>query len=243
MMRADAYKAALCRLPLRPLETILAPGGLLVLAPHPDDKSLGCGGLIAEAVAKGRAVHVAILTDGRASHPGSREFPPPRLADLRAVEARGALAALGLPPDRLTWLGEPDGQAPTNGAAFDALAGRLAELVARHDIATLCASAASDPHCDHEAAAMLAGEVARRTGVRHLAYPVWTWALPDGHQLPGPPAGARLDIARHLPAKRAAIAAHASQTGVLIADAPDGFRLAPEFVALFTRPWECFLTP
>ena len=42
---------------------------LLVLAPHPDDESLGCGALLAQAFA-GAGAHVACLTDGAASHPG-----------------------------------------------------------------------------------------------------------------------------------------------------------------------------
>lgn len=241
-MLASAYKTALSELPLRPLDDILAPGPLLVIAPHPDDESLGCGGMIAEAIAQGRSVHVMVLTDGSASHPGSRAWPPARLAALRAREAQAAVAALGLARERLIMLSMQDGQAPTSGSRFVSLANRLAGFVTRHAVGTLLATARSDPHGDHVAAALLADEVARRTGVRRLSYPVWTWALPDDHLLAGPPEGARLDISRHLPAKRAAIAAHASQTTALIQDSPGGFRLAPEFVALFTRPIECFLT-
>ena len=63
------------------LDRLLGPGGgALVLAPHPDDESLGTGGLIAACVAEGRRVHVAVVSDGAASHPGSRAWPPARLA-------------------------------------------------------------------------------------------------------------------------------------------------------------------
>jgi hypothetical protein len=54
--------------------------------------------------------------------------------------------------------------------------------------------------------------------------------------------GWRLDTTRHLPAKRRAIAAHRSQTTDLIDDDPNGFRLPDEFLALFTRPFEVFLS-
>jgi LmbE family N-acetylglucosaminyl deacetylase len=243
-MRADAVKAALAALPLRPLREIVGGGPLLVLAPHPDDESLGCGGLIAEAVAQGQIVHVAILTDGGGSHPGSRRWPPARLAALRAQEVRRATASLGLPADNLLPLGATDGDAPRDGDAFDALARRLEQLVRSHRITTVLASWRHDPHCDHEAAALLAAEVCRRTGARHLSYPVWTWTLPDARELSGPPPrGARLDITRHLAAKREAIAAHASQVTGLIDDCPDGFRMTAEFMALFERPWEVFVTP
>ena len=241
MTRAAEVKVALAALPVQSFDEIIGPGALLVLAPHPDDESLGCGGLIAEALARGRAVYVAILTDGSGSHPGSLTFLPPRLAALRAQEVRDATARLGLPPDNLQLLGATDGSAPTDGPEFAALAQRLAEFVQARDIATICATWRHDPHCDHFAAALLAANVCRFTGARHLSYPVWSWTLPDDSELPGLPQGARLDIAPHLPAKRRAIAAHASQLTGLIADASDAFRLAPSFLALFDRSWEVFI--
>ena len=53
--------------------------------------------------------------------------------------------------------------------------------------------------------------------------------------------GWRLDVRAALPLKEAAIAAHRSQTTDLIADDPGGFRLLPQVLAHFTRPWEIFL--
>ncbi len=44
---------------------------IVVLAPHPDDESLGCGALLAAAFA-GKGARVVCLTDGSGSHPGSR---------------------------------------------------------------------------------------------------------------------------------------------------------------------------
>ena len=41
-------------------------GPIVVLAPHPDDESLGCGGVIATRAAEGRRVVVIVVTDGRA---------------------------------------------------------------------------------------------------------------------------------------------------------------------------------
>lgn len=76
------------------------PGGFLILAPHSDDESIGCGGLIAESVARDRPVRVVVLSDGAASHPNSATFPPPRLAALRMEETRAAVAELGLDPAR-----------------------------------------------------------------------------------------------------------------------------------------------
>ncbi|MFC7688337.1 hypothetical protein ACFQY5_00525 [Paeniroseomonas aquatica] len=52
-----------------------------------------------------------------------------------------------------------------------------------------------------------------------------------------PPRGHRFAMAHWLPAKRAAIAAHASQTGQLAG----GFTLPPEALALADRPFEILL--
>ncbi|WP_396626365.1 PIG-L deacetylase family protein [Luteitalea sp.] len=41
-------------------------GPIVVLAPHPDDETLGCGGVIARRAAEGRRIVVVVVTDGRA---------------------------------------------------------------------------------------------------------------------------------------------------------------------------------
>ena len=213
-----------------------------MLAPHADDESLGCGGLIAEACARGRPPFVLVLTDGAGSHPGSRAYPPARLAALREAEARAAAAALGLPPGRVGFLRLPDTAAPTSGPTFDAAVRAILGRAAEVGCGLLLAPWRHDPHCDHEAAHLMAAEAARRSGLVHLAYPVWGWTLPDAAELPGEaPRGWRLDVARHLPAKRRAIAAHASQHAGLITDDPDGFALPARFLLLFDGPFETYL--
>ncbi len=122
--------AHLRALPLATAATVLQGRRPLILAPHPDDESLGCGGLIAAACAAGLAPEVVILTDGGASHPGSTSHPPARLRALRAEEARQATAALGLPPDRLTFLPYEDCQLPAAGDAAHAAAATLAGIAA-----------------------------------------------------------------------------------------------------------------
>src|ERR1700761_6094021 len=44
----------------------------VVLAPHPDDETLGCAVTIMRKLAMGSRVHLLIATDGRHAHPGSR---------------------------------------------------------------------------------------------------------------------------------------------------------------------------
>ncbi|GGG20392.1 hypothetical protein GCM10010964_05750 [Caldovatus sediminis] len=240
--RAGRVLSEMEALPFAGLEAIVGDGTALVLAPHPDDESLGCGGLIAEACARGRPPVVAVLTDGTLSHPTSRDFPPSRLKALRETETRAAAAALGLGTDRLHFLGLPDGQAPRDGLAMRAAAERLARLARDHAASAILATWEHDPHPDHAAAHAIAREAARLADARLVSYPVWGWMLPPRHRLPvGTVTGARLDIARHLPAKRRAIAAHASQTTGVAPGGPAGFRLPETLLALLDRPFESFL--
>jgi LmbE family N-acetylglucosaminyl deacetylase len=58
---------------------------LLVLAPHPDDEAIGCGGLIALHRREGRRVRVVVVTDGAEAGDAAQ----------REAESRAALTALG----------------------------------------------------------------------------------------------------------------------------------------------------
>lgn len=201
------------------LSTITGDENLLVLAPHPGEESLGCGGLIAEACARGRPPYVAILADGSGTH-RSREYPPARLAALRQQETRAATMALGLDPGRLLFVGLFDGTVPSEGPFFDAVVGAVALVMWRQDCNVICAPAASAPHPDHRGAHAIAGAVAARTGVGRIGF------YPYGAAADVP--GVRLAAGRHAAAKRQALAAHASQHGEIIMDDPSGFRLPPD---------------
>ena len=61
---------------------------LLVLAPHPDDEVIGCGGLLALHLRDGRQVRVVIATDG--AEAGN--------AEVREQESQRALLVLGIVP-------------------------------------------------------------------------------------------------------------------------------------------------
>lgn len=231
-------------LPLTPIETAfpLADGSIAILAPHPDDESLGCGGLIAALCARGTPPTVIVLTDGTGSHPSSKLYPPARLKTLREAETCGATSELGLSPDRLIFLGYRDTAAPNEGPALHEAASRLADLLQTAGCTTLLAPWRHDPHCDHEAAASIAAAASRIVPLRQLAYPVWSLTLAPETMLPGDPiSGFRIDIARHLPAKRAAIHAHASQYAGLITDDPGGFQMQPGFIDMFLQPTEIFI--
>jgi LmbE family N-acetylglucosaminyl deacetylase len=101
-----------------PVHTPPAAGArVLVVAPHCDDETLGAGGLIAGAVRRGAQVSVVFVTNGdgfpmavsrkyHRLHPGPKEFRA--MARARQAEAREALAHLGVPRERIYFLGYPD---------------------------------------------------------------------------------------------------------------------------------------
>ncbi len=242
-MKADAFLAAAERLPFATLHDITRGGGVVVVAPHPDDESLGCGGLIAEAVAQGVAVRLIVVSDGVGSHAGSKLYPPLRLRALREAETIAAADALGLDAGCVTFLRLPDTAVPTSGP--EAERARAAIVAAAHDCAAgaVCVTWRHDPHCDHAAAAALVDGTREALGATAIfAYPIWGWTLPADTTVGEPPAGVRLDIALHVDSKKRAMEAHRSQTTDLIDDDPDGFRLEPAMLQRFARPFEIFLS-
>lgn len=243
MISAGQAFEVMAALPAVPLDAITGGKPALILAPHADDETLGCGGLIAAASAAGHPPFVLILTDGTGSHPNSRAYPPARLKSVREQEASDAVGILGLPPGRIGFLGLRDTAAPMEGDGFHAAVMAILSFAERVGAASILSPWQHDPHCDHLAAHLMASDAVARRPVRHLAYPIWGWMLRPDARLLGPvPRGMRLDIGEHLAAKRRAIAAHASQYGGLITDDSGGFQLPRNLLDVFSRPYETFLT-
>ncbi len=90
-----------------------------ILAPHPDDESLGCGGLLAKCAAQNVAVKIVFLTGGDGTRTTqlalklSPRFGGPydllSIARERQTEAHNAAKALGLGDNTIEFLGYPDG--------------------------------------------------------------------------------------------------------------------------------------
>ena len=68
---------------------------ILIVAAHPDDEVLGCGGTIAGHAAAGDDVHIAILGEGISSRHGRREEASATALEALQADARSAAAALG----------------------------------------------------------------------------------------------------------------------------------------------------
>ncbi|WP_412069658.1 PIG-L deacetylase family protein [Rubrivirga sp. IMCC43871] len=230
------------RWPLREPEAALDLGRTVVVAPHPDDESLGCGGLLAILGDAGLDPRVVVVTDGSRSH-ASAAYPPDRLAALREGEALAAVSALGLGADAVSFLRHPDCGVP--GLNDEAAVAGLADAL--REAETVVVPWRRDPHCDHEDAWALARAAVACLDAppRWLEYAVWAWehAATDRAPRPDEVRPWRLDIADVLGRKRAAVAAHVSQTTRLIDDDPDGFVLEGRVLAHFDRDWELYLDP
>ena len=212
---------------------------LFVVAAHPDDESLGGGGLVATAVHAGVAVEIVCATDGEGSHPDSPTHPPPALAAVRAAEGLAAAAALGV--GSVHRLSFPDGDV---AAHQEALTTFLVSLVGDGRGAVIVAPWREDGHPDHEAAGRAASAAARRTGADLWEYPVWFWhwATPDDApwELLRPLALSE-DAVR---AKQRAIGAHQSQVSPLSPQAGDETLLSPALLEHFgTGPEHYLVTP
>jgi LmbE family N-acetylglucosaminyl deacetylase len=230
--------------PILPFKEAFPDGPVAVLAPHPDDESLGCGGSIAELCDQGCPPFVIVLTDGTGSHPNSRLYPAERLRLLREQETRTATLCLGVPPERLVFLRYRDTAAPVDGAELQEAASRLASILDASGCRILLAPWRHDPHCDHQAAAAIAECAGRIAKLRVISYPVWGLTLPPGTMLPETAlTGFQVKIARQRERKRAAIHAHATQYAGIIPDDPEGFQMPPDFIDLFLQDREIFLTP
>jgi LmbE family N-acetylglucosaminyl deacetylase len=190
------------------LQSITLPAGtvLCVVAPHPDDESIGCGGLLALWTAAGRQGDVVFLTGGEMGSPAVRAMADPRqraalMTAIKATRHTEATAALAILGGNGTWLNGTDG-------ALQGDEERLVATLAAHwrsappDV--IAAPYPADRHADHAVAARIAGQAALRVLPPHtriLAYEVWSAA----------PINAVLDISRVAEVKWRAIAAHASQ--------------------------------
>jgi LmbE family N-acetylglucosaminyl deacetylase len=230
-------------LPFRDIRTIDRQR-VLIVAPHPDDETLGCGGSISLLCRKGYDVNVLIISDGTGSHPNSQKYPAPILQSIRSQETLTALAILGVDRSAITFLNLKDGAIPTVTAPKF----HPAKVLCRNYLQvtapdTIFVPWRLDPHPDHRATWQLIQAAILSLGMmpQVIEYPIWDWDLAqqttaDLRQI----TGWRLDIESVLVQKTQAIQSYRSQLGQLIDDDPHGFCLSAEMLVNFTRPWEVY---
>ncbi|MHA7282031.1 PIG-L family deacetylase [Arthrobacter sp. TMS2-4] len=214
------------------------PSRFVLLAAHPDDETLGAGGLLARLARDGVPCDVVVLSDGEASHPSSPTYSPRQLAELRRSEVTNALQVLA-PAARITFEGLPDG-----GITPEDVAAVLARELDDGETARLLVAAPwrHDGHTDHEAAGAAAAQFCSERSITLLEYPIWLWHWATAEEQ----AEQLTDLSlHHLGAddharKGSALATHVSQTQPL-SDAPgDEVLLTPGVLEHFRRSFEAF---
>ena len=243
MITMREVRSTFATAPVAEFEDLAGAMGVMIIAPHPDDESLGCGGLIALASRRGVPVTVVVMTDGTASHPDSPEYPAPRLEALRIEELRAALKELGQQHANIVLLRFPDGRMDAGGPQGDAAVQKLRDLIDRENIGSIYCTWDEDPHPDHQASFAIARRVSdAKPSLRFFAYPIWALDLPDDQEIARSLGDVyRLNVSAVLEAKQRAIACHRSQLSGLIDDDPKGFRLQPEVLELFAGRFETFI--
>ena len=233
---------ALPELPLSDAE--LRTRRFVVLAAHPDDETLGAGGLVASLVSLGAALEVLVCTAGEGSHPESPTFTPQRLGAVRLEEFAAALTALGV-KDHWHYLDLPDrgletGTGTVAAAIRDAARRLSAAPGSEAKDVVLVAPYRADGHADHDALGSVAAQVAAVDGHGLLEYPLWYWhwATPDH---PGWRAWLRFHLGESAQAaKERAMRAHTTQIQPLSPAAGDEVLLDEEFLRHFSRNYEVF---
>ena len=175
---------------------------LLVLAPHPDDEVIGCGGLVAQHLAQRRAVRVLVATDGAEADPAAADRAKYR--GTREEESRRALAILG--DADIHFLRFAD------RALDDAVAVSLREhlLAFRPDL--ICVPSPVEIHPDHLALSRAFCELVQRDATLFADLAIARVAFYEVSQPLRP--NTLVDITDVADRKYQAIAAHASQTAI-----------------------------
>jgi LmbE family N-acetylglucosaminyl deacetylase len=155
----------------------LAPPGarVVVIAPHPGDEVLACGGLLQLFSTLEHPLLLISITDGSASHPGSHAWPASRLSVIRPQESAEALRRLGMPLHSLKWI--------RGGFRDDALASSeqlMSQFIARYlqpgDV--VFTTWRNDGNDDHDAVGRASAKACSLIGARLYELPIWAWHSP-----------------------------------------------------------------
>ena len=163
----------------------LLPGGALIVSPHQDDETIGCGLVMAEKVNRGIPVAVVVATDGNAGWHSLAPRPSPSdIVNIRHNEWHRALDALGVLQDNRFEFEFPDGELDDHETE---LTERLCELFRRVRPSLIFSPRVGDPHIDHRTLARAVGRAVRQvygSGHGGFSKPTTDRSNPNGIGIP-----------------------------------------------------------
>ena len=180
---------------------------ILIIAPHPDDETLGPGGQIALLAEEGYSIHVLVLTDGSrlfVSRFGAETHPPPsEISVRRKRETERAVAHLGADPKNIRYLDLMDGSLSDRiEDAACVVAATIRDLAP----ARVYVTNAFEFHPDHRAAnAAVKRAYARLAGAKPDLWEYCVGPMPEFGQGDGPETLAEVDITPVLDRKTGAV--------------------------------------
>ena len=126
----------------------LVRGTALVLSPHPDDETIGCGLLLAQMARGGHSTSVALATDGGGGWYSATPRPTPDdIVEIRNGEWHRALDALDVPKEGRFELGFADGTLSDHERE---VAVRVGDLLRNLSPTQVFVTKPHDPHPDHQ---------------------------------------------------------------------------------------------
>lgn len=155
---------------------------VLVLAPHMDDETIGCGGTLALHAQRGAQITVMFLTDGRngssevsVMYGEERERRQRELIELRTTEARAALQRLGA--NRMVCLDAEDGALDKCAWAAE----KLRDVLVKLQPEIVYVPFYLEEHPDHRAASRVLLDAVAGTSLQFqcMGYEVWTPLFPN----------------------------------------------------------------
>lgn len=217
---------------------------VLIVAPHPDDECLGCGGAIALLRSHRYQVQILVMSDGTKSHPNSIHYAAPRLKQLRESETLAAMAHLNVGQSCIRFMQMPDGAIPTAGSTdFETSVNECQKYLISVNPKIIFVPYRYDPHPDHRATWEIIQTAILRSGLfpRWLEYPIWDWdpTQRQNHTLSGMKTWC-LDISEVVELKQQSIDLYRSQTSSLIDDDPGGFQLTSGMLNKLCQPFEIY---
>lgn len=143
----------------------------LIIAPHPDDETFGCSGLIRKKVITGSNVDVLFLTNGEKS---LSNVTIKEIAQNRELDAKKVASLLGV--NKTYFLKLEDGEIPRRGSAkYSKSLSQLTQIINELNPEEVYVTHPLDNWSDHTGASELAFDVLNDKENKITLYYYWVW--------------------------------------------------------------------